>query len=185
MEHESTDTAFEAAPSPAVAPSAPVPSAMDVPRASKPATSPSLGGRALTALKRVHEQLQGLELALFKRFELSAPQYSVLRVLRDADGGSLSCGEISRRLIHRVPDVTRLVDRLQKSDLVTRNRRAGDARVVEVRITQKAIDLLEALDQPVHDLETEALAPLDEQDLGTLLDLLNRLAPPPRSSSGH
>ncbi len=64
---------------------------------------------------------------------LSATQYNVLRILRGAPDG-LTCGEIGARMITRDPDITRLVDRLEKQNLVIRGRENSDRRVVSTRI---------------------------------------------------
>lgn len=179
MEHESTQAALAA---PATAASRPAKSdtaTMEFPRDVQRADlgeDPRVA--AFVGLKRAHERLIAMEIALFKPRGLSAPQYNVLRVLRAAEGGRLSCGEISRRLIHRVPDVTRLVDRLQKAELVTRTRRSGDARVVDVTITTRARDILGELDRPVLELFEEAFAPLSGEEIETLVQLLDRLEPP-------
>src|SRR4051812_26660503 len=60
--------------------------------------------------------------ALFKSADLSANQYNVLRILRGAGAEGLACGEIAGRMVTRDPDVTRLLDRLEKRNLVKRSR---------------------------------------------------------------
>jgi DNA-binding MarR family transcriptional regulator len=68
-----------------------------------------------------------------KKEELSGTQYTVLRILRGAPAG-LSCGEIGNRMITRDPDITRLLDRLEKRGLISRSRETKDRRTVMVRI---------------------------------------------------
>src|SRR6476660_7789469 len=81
--------------------------------------------------------------------ELTLHQYNVLRILRGSYPEGLPSGEIANRMIARDPDVTRLVDRLERRGLVTRGRRHEDRRVVEVRITDKGQTLLRSLDDQV------------------------------------
>src|SRR6476660_5678390 len=81
--------------------------------------------------------------------ELTLHQYNVLRILRGSHLTGLPSGEIANRIIARDPDITRLVDRLERRGLVTRMRGRQDRRVVEVAITKKGLDLLRNLDEPV------------------------------------
>ena len=112
---------------------------------------------------------------LFKSEDLTAPAYNVLRILRGAsehgpDG--LSCTDIAERLINRDPDVTRLVDRLEKRGLVERTRSESARRVVRVAITASGLELLERLDEPVLELHREQLGHLGKRRLGELARLL-------------
>ena len=86
------------------------------------------------------------ELFLKTSANLTPSQYNVLRILRGNHPRPLTCGEIGERTIARDPDVTRLVDRLDARNLVTRSRSEQDRRVVEVMISRKGLDLLRELD---------------------------------------
>jgi DNA-binding MarR family transcriptional regulator len=86
---------------------------------------------------------------LLKQAGVSHAQYNVLRILRGAGEEGLPCGEISARLITRDPDVTRLLDRLDKRHLVERGRSTGDRRVVSTKITDQGLALLAELDAPI------------------------------------
>jgi DNA-binding MarR family transcriptional regulator len=79
--------------------------------------------------------------------DLSPVQYNVLRILRGAGKAGLWAGEISDRLITRSPDVTRLVDRLEKRGLVARSRDPSDRRAIRIHITDAGLERLSALDQ--------------------------------------
>src|SRR5213076_2767879 len=85
---------------------------------------------------------------VLKTEDLSATQYNVLRILRGAPEG-LPCGEIGSRMITRDPDITRLLDRLEKRSLISRCREARDRRTVLARITPGGLQTLAQLDQPV------------------------------------
>ncbi|HWS70576.1 MAG TPA: MarR family transcriptional regulator, partial [Thermoanaerobaculia bacterium] len=89
---------------------------------------------------------------------LSSSQYNVLRILRGAGEEGLPCGEISERMVRRDPDLTRLLDRLEKSDLVVRERDTKDRRVVRASITKKGLALLDSLDAPVEESVRSALS---------------------------
>jgi len=108
---------------------------------------------------------------LFKPFNLSMTQYNVLRILRGA-GEPLPCGQIGDRMVTRDPDITRLLDRLEKRGLITRERTATDRRVVLASITPEGLKLLKQLDQPVITLHQKQLGHLGKDRLKSLIDLL-------------
>ena len=108
---------------------------------------------------------------VFKAEDLSATQYNVLRILRGAPEG-LACGEIGNRMITRDPDITRLLDRLEKRGLIARERDAKDRRMVLARITSEGLELLARLDEPVHEAHRRQLGHLGRERLTQLSELL-------------
>ena len=103
---------------------------------------------------------------------LSASQYNVLRILRGSAGDALPCGEISERMIRRDPDLTRLLDRLERSGLVTRSRGTEDRRVVRASITEAGLELLTSLDPQIEEAVETSLNHMPAERLRELLDLL-------------
>ncbi|MFZ0815857.1 MAG: MarR family transcriptional regulator, partial [Candidatus Sulfotelmatobacter sp.] len=103
---------------------------------------------------------------------LSANQYNVLRILRGSTAG-LPCGEIARRMITRDPDITRLLDRLEKRGLISRWREAADRRLVMARITREGLKLLDRLDEPVEAAHRRQLGHMGRKRLETLIELLS------------
>jgi DNA-binding MarR family transcriptional regulator len=108
---------------------------------------------------------------VLKAEDLSATQYNVLRILRGAPEG-LPCGEIAARMITRDPDVTRLLDRLEKRGLISRCRETKDRRTVMARITLHGLKLLGRLDEPVRSGHRKQLGHLGPGRLETLTELL-------------
>jgi DNA-binding MarR family transcriptional regulator len=108
---------------------------------------------------------------VLKAEELSPNQYNVLRILRGAPDG-LPCGEVGNRMITRDPDITRLLDRLEKRDLISRCREARDRRMVMARITSAGMDLLGRLDEPVREAHRSQLGHLGRERLEDLKELL-------------
>jgi DNA-binding MarR family transcriptional regulator len=108
---------------------------------------------------------------ILKTEDVSATQYNVLRILRGSPAG-LPCGEIGSRMITRDPDVTRLLDRLEKRGLISRRRVTKDRRTVIARITPAGLKLLARLDQPVQDTHREQLGHLGMKRLRALTELL-------------
>ena len=113
--------------------------------------------------------------AIIKPFGLSTTQYNVLRILRGAGDDGMPCGEVSDRLITRDSDITRLFDRLEKRDLITRERSEIDRRVVRAKITSDAITLLDAIDKPMLDLHLNQFSALLRADVERLVELLEVL----------
>src|SRR5438874_13213124 len=107
-----------------------------------------------------------------KSEDLSPTQYNVLRILRGAPPAGLPCGEIASRMITRDPDITRLLDRLEKRDLISRCRETKDRRMVLTRITDAGLKLLSQLDAPVLDAHHLQLGHLGPEQLRNLLKLL-------------
>lgn len=132
---------------------------------------------ALVALKivKANERLAGDYAALFKEHGLSSPQYNVLRILRGARDEDLSCHEVGRRLITRVPDVTRLLDRLEQRGLIERWRCQDDRRVVRTRITADGLGLLARLDTPLKQVVARQFAGFSDRQLAQLDRLLEAL----------
>ena len=126
---------------------------------------------AFLDLLRTAEMLSHPLAQLFKSQELSMTQYNVLRILRGAPEG-LTCGEVGTRMITRDPDITRLLDRLEKRRLIERARDAKDRRVVLTRIAPAGLELLAALDDPVQQTHLRSLGHLGPERLGQLRDLL-------------
>ncbi len=112
---------------------------------------------------------------LLRQSDLSLSGYNVLRVLRGAGSPGLSSGEIGSRMLTRMPDMTRVLDRLEKAKLVERFRPEGDRRVVRARITGQGIGLLGQLDGPVEQLHERQLGHLTRSELETLIRLLERV----------
>lgn len=111
---------------------------------------------------------------VLKQADLSATQYNVLRILRGAGDEGLPCGRISERMITRDPDMTRLLDRLEKRGLIERNRDATDRRIVRGRISAIGLRTIDALDEPVLQLHRRQLEGLSRSDMGQLVELLDR-----------
>ena len=108
---------------------------------------------------------------LLKREDLSSNQYNVLRILRGSPDG-LPCGEIGNRMITRDPDITRLLDRLEKRGLISRCRETKDRRMVMARIMPDGLKLLARMDEPVRDAHRAQLGHLGKERLQTMMQLL-------------
>jgi MarR family transcriptional regulator, organic hydroperoxide resistance regulator len=122
-------------------------------------------------LRTADALMQGVA-ARLKPAGLSPAQYNVLRILRGAGPDGLACREIGERMIAKDPDITRLLDRLEERDLVTRTRDRTDRRVITTRITEKGMRILKELDGPIQEVHAEQLGHLGDERLRSLIDLL-------------
>jgi DNA-binding MarR family transcriptional regulator len=132
----------------------------------------SLEEEAFLNLQRTANVLQDEIADLLRRHELTQSQYNVLRILRGAGEHGLTASDIGERMITRDPDVTRLVDRLEKRGLVERWRCGEDRRVVWTRISPEGRALIEPLDEPLRELHVAQLTHLGSEKLRTLTSLL-------------
>lgn len=108
-------------------------------------------------------------------FGVTPAQYNVLRILRGSHPAKMPCSEIGNRLLDRTPDVTRLLNRLEKVGLVTRERASYDRRVVQVGITDEGRELLKRLDPVVAACQDDVAAGLNDDELKLLSGLLDRM----------
>jgi DNA-binding MarR family transcriptional regulator len=138
-------------------------------RKAKPAGSAEEA--AFLDLLRTCDLLNRKFAAVLKPAELSATQYNVLRILRGAKE-PVPCGEIASRMITRDPDITRLLDRMEKRGLVARSRETKDRRMVSTRITAEGLKVLANLDGPIHEAHRAQLGHLGPQRLRQLDELL-------------
>ena len=126
---------------------------------------------AFLDLLRTCDLLSRAPALVLKGEDLSATQYNVLRILRGAPEG-LPCGEIGSRMITRDPDITRLLDRLEKRGLISRCRETKDRRMVMARITPEGLKLLSRLDAPIQEVHRRQLGHLGRERLRALTELL-------------
>ena len=106
-------------------------------------------------------------------YGVTPAQYNVLRILRGSHPETLICGALGQRLLDRTPDVTRLLNRLERHGLIHRARAEHDRRVVQVGITEPGLALLERMRDDIEAAEqrlTSHLSPSEHQHLSRLLE---------------
>jgi DNA-binding MarR family transcriptional regulator len=107
-------------------------------------------------------------------YDITRAQYNALRILRGAHPNGYPRGEISSRLVERAPDVTRLIDRLERRGLVERVRSREDRRLSITRITRSGLDLLRRLDPRMQQLNKRVATSMSARDLRELSRLCER-----------
>jgi DNA-binding MarR family transcriptional regulator len=123
-------------------------------------------------LWRTYDRLRALEDELFAQHDLTAQQYNALRLLRGHRPQKLPTLALASRLVSHAPDITRLLDKLEKRELIERERLADNRRVVMVGISPAGLALLKQLDEPVRQCNLKQLGHLTPEQLETLTQLL-------------
>src|SRR5277367_1435509 len=134
----------------------------------------NLEEEAFVALLRTADRLQGRAAEMFKQHGLSPTQYNALRILRGAGPEGLACSEVGKRMINRDPDITRLLNRLERRGLIQRNRGQKDRRVIKARIIAAGLALLKSLNREVEQFHRKILGHLGERRLQALVRLLEQ-----------
>jgi DNA-binding MarR family transcriptional regulator len=112
---------------------------------------------------------------LLAPFGITPSQYNVLRILRGSEPKGLCRNEVRDRMLTRMPDMTRLLDRMERAGLVVRTRGTEDRRLVSTGITEKGRQILDQLEGPVAAEHSRRLSHLDETQLHNLIDLLGQV----------
>ncbi|WP_255594148.1 MarR family winged helix-turn-helix transcriptional regulator [Pontibacter sp. HSC-14F20] len=113
--------------------------------------------------------------SLLKPYDISSQQYNVLRILRGQQGKPMNLFTIQERMLNRMSNATRLVEKLRLKGLVTRELCEQNRRKVEIAITDKGMDLLDSLDPLMKQLEEDTFKDMSEQEAQHLSDTLDRV----------
>jgi len=135
----------------------------------------ALEERVFLALMKTANALGQEAEQLTRSIGMTGTQYNVLRILRGAGPDGLACSGIGERMISRDPDMTRLLDRMEKGGLITRQRQKDDRRVVKTQITEEGLRLLKKLDQPMRELHKTQFLHMTSARVKILEDLLYAL----------
>jgi MarR family transcriptional regulator, organic hydroperoxide resistance regulator len=133
---------------------------------------------ALVSILRTAAMLDHAVNDALKPHGITATQYNVLRILRGAGKRGLCGREVGERLISRVPDVSRLLDRMDALGLMTRERDAADRRHVTARITPKGLRLLLQVQPALEEIERQRTEHLDPDALRALIETLDAVRTP-------
>lgn len=131
----------------------------------------SLEQEATLAIMRTSDLLENRLARLLREHGLTLSQYNVLRILR-GEGEPLPCLEVANRMIQVAPAITRVVDQLLASGMITKAQSEQDRRVYMIELTASAKKLLKRLDHPVLDLHASLLSNVKQADMRTLVRIL-------------
>ncbi|HMP94046.1 MAG TPA: MarR family transcriptional regulator [Phnomibacter sp.] len=138
--------------------------------------------KALINLIFTHNYVTEKFRSLLEQHGLTPQQYNILRILRGA-GGPLSTLQIRSRMLDKMSDTSRLVDRLIAKGLVSKNLCAKDKRLVDIQITPAGLKLLKTLDAFDKKLD-EIMANLTEEEARQFSDLLDKIRAGSTSTCG-
>lgn len=117
--------------------------------------------------------INGLQSSVFKAHGLTLQQFNTLRILRGQYPDSASVNLLKDRMIDKMSNVSRIIDKLKAKDLVSRRPCKHDRRQVDVKITEKGLQLLEELDVKMEEWEKK-LHTISEDEAATLNELLDK-----------
>ncbi len=118
--------------------------------------------------------LANLHTDVFKTYNLTLPQFNILRILRGQYPDVVNLKLIKKRMIDKMPDVSRLIERLREKGLVDRKICESDRRHMDICITQKGLDLLKVLDEDLREIN-KRFSTLNDAEVETLNNLLDKL----------
>jgi DNA-binding MarR family transcriptional regulator len=127
---------------------------------------------AFLNVQRTADVLMQQLLSVLRSHGLSPTQYNVLRILRGAGPSGMTCKDVGSRMITPDPDITRLLDRLEKRNLLTRNRAREDRRFVTIQITVEGLETLNQLDGPIRQMQLDIFRNLGEDRVRQMVDML-------------
>lgn len=110
-----------------------------------------------------------------KPYGISLQQFNVLRILRGRKGNPANLQTVQKRMIHKMSNTTRLVDKLIEKKLVNRKICENNRRKIEIFITKKGLEILKQLDTKIQETEAEILKPLSLKEQKTLRALINKI----------
>lgn len=131
--------------------------------------------KAISNVLKANNRISEKNNAFFKEYGLSHQQYKILKILRARKGVPASLSEVHERMISRMSNTTRLIDKLVLKDYVTKSLRKDNKRKVAIRITENGLHVLALIDLKIDSLSeniTENLSPKEILILNELLDKL-------------
>lgn len=133
----------------------------------------SLEQEAFLSILRTAAVLEDQFEQLLRPAGITGTQYNVLRILKGAEPEGLCCNDVRDRMLTRMPDVPRLLERMEAAGLIRRVRDTQDRRMVRTHVTEKGLALLAELEQAVAEEHQRRLGHLDAARLRELIDLLS------------
>ena len=125
----------------------------------------------LTSGYKINDELS----SLFKKFDLSIPQFNVLRILRGQKGKPANLSTVQEHMIHKMSNTTRLIDKLIQKGFVKRNICENNRRKIEVYITNSGFQLLKSIDDRLDKKESFILENLNIEEKKELIRILSKI----------
>lgn len=139
--------------------------------------------RVFLHLWRTYDLLKAIEEACLSSSGVTAQQYNVLRILRSVSPQGMQTMHLGQRMISRGPDITRMLDRLERAQLIKRTRRATNRRVVDARITEAGEALLDKMSGEIVEMHKKQVGHLSKSQQEELVRLLKLACGPHEDAS--
>jgi len=110
-----------------------------------------------------------------KPHDISEQQFNVLRILRGQKGIAANLSTVQERMVHKMSNTTRLIDKLIQKKLVKRNVCIENRRKIELFITEDGLDFLKKIDPIIDEIEKKILSNVPSKDLNSLISILNSI----------
>ena len=128
---------------------------------------------AIISILKTSAFISEILLSGLKPYEISEQQFNVLRILRGQKGIAANLSTVQDRMVHKMSNTTRLIDKLIQKKLVKRNVCVKNRRKIELFITEDGLDLLKKIDPTSDKIEKKILSNISSQDLNSLISILN------------
>jgi DNA-binding MarR family transcriptional regulator len=135
----------------------------------------SVQQEAFLSVLRTASELSHAADKFLRKFDITQQQYNVLRILRGAGAEGLCRNEISARMVAATPDMSRLLERMEKSGWITRERAEDDRRQVSTFITDSGQELLTIIEDPLGDRIHQLFEGVKSTDLKMLIEVLAQI----------
>ena len=128
---------------------------------------------AIISILKTSAFISEILLSGLKPYGISEQQFNVLRILRGQKGIAANLSTVQDRMVHKMSNTTRLIDKLIQKKLVKRNVCIKNRRKIELFITEDGLDLLKKIDPISDEIEKKILSNISSQDLNSLISILN------------
>lgn len=129
--------------------------------------------KAIVNIRYTSNYLGNIQNAIMAKFDLTMPQFNILRILRGAKG-EINVNTVKDRMLEKSPNTTRLMDKLIEKGLIERKRASDDKRVVNIQITKKGLDLLAEIDEN-KEIKKLMKPNISDDEANLLSDILDKL----------
>jgi len=131
---------------------------------------------AIISILQVSAFISDVLLKGLKPHDISEQQFNVLRILRGQKGIAANLSTVQERMVHKMSNTTRLIDKLIQKKLVKRNVCKENRRKIELFITEDGLDFLKKIDPIIDEIEKKILSNVPSKDLNSLISILNSIS---------
>lgn len=131
--------------------------------------------KALVNIIYTYNWIESRHKEFFKQYDLTPQQFNILRILRGQNPKPCTVNLLKERMLDKMSDASRIVERLRIKGLLERTVCPTDRRSVDVAITKKGLDLLSKMDEKVEEHNRELFKTMSEEEAKKINELLDKL----------